>query len=273
MTDEELPPDHAVSNSGALQWSAAPRIVAIVAAVYVIASIVFFVSQQRRISELTAEQAKTDQRLEDLASKFQASSDALAAQVGMTQKELAMRAAQLQRSQRAAESRLSAAEQEQAEKTHSDLVGVATEVGSVKSDVASTKSDLEITKAKLERAIGDLGLQSGLIARNHDELELLKHQNDRNYYEFTLKKNEKQPVSTISLQLRKSDSKRNKFTLDVFADDKRIEKKDKNLFEPLQFYTGKDHLLYELVVNDVQKNQISGYLATPKNAPQPISMQ
>jgi hypothetical protein len=142
-------------------------------------------------------------------------------------------------------------------------------VGGVKTDVATTRTDLETTKTQLNRVIGDAGVMSGLIATNHGELEVLKHKGDRNYYEFTLQKGAK-PIllSSIKLQLKKVDEKRSRFTLGVSADDRNIEKKDKSLDEPVQFYTGKDPMLYEIVVNSMEKNKVSGYLATPKNAPQ-----
>ena len=78
-------------------------------------------------------------------------------------------------------------------------------------------------------------------------------------------------MGTVSLELKKTDQKKNRFTLDIFADDKTYEKKDRNVNEPLQFYSGKDPALYEIVVNSINsKNQISGYLSTPKNAPVPV---
>jgi hypothetical protein len=108
---------------------------------------------------------------------------------------------------------------------------------------------------------------SGLIATNHDELEILKHKGDRNYLEFTLQKGAKPTLlSTIKLQLKKADVKHSRYTLNVSADDRDIEKKDKGLDEPVQFYTGKDPVLYELVVNVIDKNRVSGYLSTPKSA-------
>jgi hypothetical protein len=138
--------------------------------------------------------------------------------------------------------------------------------------VASTRTELEATRAKLESTIGDLGVQSGLIAHTRDDLEALKHKGDRNYYEFSLNKGAKpSPISTVSLQLKKTDAKKGKFTLNVTADDRTIEKKDRNVSEPIQFYTGRDHMLYELVVWTVDKNKVSGYLTTPKNAPVPVS--
>jgi hypothetical protein len=101
---------------------------------------------------------------------------------------------------------------------------------------------------------------------NHDQLELLKHRGDRDYLEFTLYKgHEPTRLSTVSLQLKKVDPKKSQFTLYVMADDKKIEKKDRNLYEPLQFYTGRDRNLYEVVITAVDKNAVSGYMSTPKN--------
>ncbi len=241
-----------------------------VAALYVAISGFFFYSLNDKISSLQAQQTTLEQqqqkKMNELNAQMKADRETLASQVGMTEKELNARSAELRRSQAAAESRL--VQQQTAVSTV--VSGVQTDVTAVKSDVALTKSDLEATKAKLEHAIGDLGLQSGLIAHTRDELDALKHRGDRNYYEFTLRKGkDRMPVSTISLQLRKTDAKKNKYTLDVLADDRTIEKKDRNIFEPCQFYTGRDHMLYELVVNDIRKDQISGYLSTPKSAPQP----
>jgi hypothetical protein len=144
-------------------------------------------------------------------------------------------------------------------------------VGGVKTDLSSTQTELKTAETQLQSMKGDLGVQSGLIATNHSELEILKHKGDRNYYEFTLEKNQKKPVSTVSLELKKADIKHSRYTLNVYADDKKIEKKDRGLNEPVQFYTGKDNLLYELVVNSIDKNQIKGYISTPKNAPVPVS--
>ena len=106
---------------------------------------------------------------------------------------------------------------------------------------------------------------SGLIARNHDELEVLKHRGDRTYYEFTLHKNAPGTLlATVKLQLKKVNEKKSRFNLLVSSDDRNIEKKDKTVDEPVQFYTGKNPVLYELVVNQVGKDTVSGYLSVPK---------
>jgi len=143
--------------------------------------------------------------------------------------------------------------------------GITTDVGSVKTDVASTKSALDETRSDLQRTRGDLGVMSGLLATNSKGIQELRDMGDRNIYEFTLPKNGKmQKVGDVELTLRKTDTGHNRFTLDVMADDKRVEKKDRSINEPVQFYTSKAHQPYEIVVNQVGKNQVVGYLSTPK---------
>jgi len=144
---------------------------------------------------------------------------------------------------------------------------VSTDVGNVRTEVASTKSELEKTIADLKSTRGDLGVQSGLIATNGKELAALKALGERNYTEFKITKqkgNAPQKVGDISVRLKSTDVKKNKFTIDVIADDKTVEKKDKTVNEPVQFLVSKATQPYELVVNDVKKDLISGYLSAPK---------
>jgi hypothetical protein len=143
------------------------------------------------------------------------------------------------------------------------------DVTKLNGDVSGVKNDLDATKSKLDRATGDMGVMSGLIARNHDDLEELKRKGDRNYYEFTVQKSKTpQRVGPVQMSLNKTDLKKSKYTMTVLADDKSIEKKDKTAGEPVQFYVkGAQHYApYEIVVFDVSKNQITGYLSTPKSA-------
>jgi len=230
---------------------------------------------QARIAKLTKDLDASRAQVAELQKRMQsaeAEEETLGQKVGMTKKDLAQRAAQLQAQQKAAESRLEQEQKEQIGQVSGEVAGVKTDVGGVKTDVAATKADLEATKAKLQSTVGDLGVQSGLIATTRGDLELLKHKGDRNYYEFTLLKGAKpQPVATVSLQLKKADAKRGKYTMNVSADDKTIEKKDRTVAEPIQFYSGRDHLLFELVVWSVDKNKATGYLSTPKNAPAPVT--
>jgi hypothetical protein len=243
--------------------------------IYVAGSLYLLFDLRGRLDKLGKDQVSSQAEIAALTQRMQsaeAEAETLGQQLGMTKKELAQRSEALQKSQRASEARLEKQTKEQISEVSGEVAGVKTDVGGVKTDVASTKTDLEATKAKLESTIGDLGLQSGLIAKTRDDLEILKHKGDRNYYEFTLMKGAKpQPVSTVSLQLKKTDPKRGKFTMNVTSDDKTIEKKDKNQDEPVQFYSGRDHMLYEMVVWTIDKSKVTGYLSTPTNAPVPIT--
>jgi hypothetical protein len=270
---EQIHVEHMEQQSNAGKW-----ILVVVAILFVAASVYGYVTTQQRVGTLTKDLSDSQAQVAELKSRMQtaeASEDALAHQVGLTKKELAQRAAELQAEAKASESRLEKEQkqsQEQIGQVSGEVAGVKTDVGGVKTDVASTKADLEATKAKLQSAVGDLGVQSGLIANTRGDLEVLKHKGDRNYYEFTLLRGAKpQPVATVSLQLKKVDPKHGKFTVNVTADDKTIEKKDRNVSEPIQFYSGRDHLLFELVVWTVDKNKATGYLSTPKGAPTPVT--
>jgi chromosome segregation ATPase len=145
------------------------------------------------------------------------------------------------------------------------LASVSSDVGNVKSDLGNTKTQLEQTIANLKRATGELDNHSSLIATNASELKALRELGERNYSEFTVHKT-KQPtrVADVMIKLKKADPKHNRFTLEITADDKTVEKKDRTINEPIQFYTSKAHQPDEIVVNSVGKDTVAGYLATPK---------
>ena len=154
---------------------------------------------------------------------------------------------------------------EQASTANTRIGEVSTDVTNVKSDLSATKSDLEKTIASLKAAQGDLGVQSGLIATNGKELAALKQLGERNYTEFDLGKTKApQKVGDIAVLLKKTDPKKNRYTIDVIADDKRVEKKDRTVNEPVQFLLSRATQPYELVVNEVGKDKIKGYVSAPK---------
>jgi hypothetical protein len=248
-------------------------ILMVVAVAYLAGSVIFMVLAQIRINDMEKRQAAAEQeivkKMTDSNAQMRASINVIADRVGMTHKQLSKETAALQAKEQATESRIKADEEstkQQFGAVNTEVSGVKGELGKVGADVTDTKNDLAVTKGKLDHAIGDLNRHSELIATSHDELELLKHKGDRDYFEFTLKK-DKDPtrLSIVSLQLKKTDPKKSKFTLYVLADDKRIEKKDRTINEPLQFYTGRDRSLFEVVINSVDKNTVTGYLSTPKN--------
>jgi predicted nucleic acid-binding Zn-ribbon protein len=216
--------------------------------------------EQNRL--LAAQLDQANSRLADLKGHI----DVTEQKMHLTQAELSnarSRAETIRKDQLASDQKLAADLSENKEK----IMAVATEVGGARKDIDSTRSDLEATKGKLERAAGDMGVMSGLIAHNRDDLDELRRRGDRNYYEFKITKSKApQRVGPVQVTLNKADQKKSKYTVTVFVDDRSIEKKDRTAGEPVQFYVkGSSRMApYEFVVFDVGKNEITGYLSTPK---------
>jgi hypothetical protein len=125
--------------------------------------------------------------------------------------------------------------------------------------------DLESTSADVKRVEGDLNTVTSTVATNAKELAALKDLGERNYIEFNLGKTKTpQKIGDIRLVLKKADPKRNRYTVEVLADDKKLEKKDKTINEPVQLYLSGSSQVYEIVVNQVKKDQVVGYVAVPK---------
>lgn len=173
--------------------------------------------------------------------------DTTAQKVGVTQKQLASARAQAQKAR------------EEAQKSDEAL----------QAQLTQQQSEVESVKGTLQGAVGDLGLQSGLIATTREELAELRRRGERNYFEFDVRKSKQfTRVGDVSVRLTKVDTKRQKYTMLLLVNDRRIEKKDKTIYEPVQFYPGGKGALVELVVFEVDKDRVAGYLAVPKELAQ-----
>lgn len=208
---------------------------------------------QARVGEVAASADKKTKDLDLGLAAVRGQTAAVAEKAGVT-------AAELERTAAAARQL-----RDEQRKGQEGLASLGGEVGKVKDDVAASKAAIEQTQAQLQRAIGDLGEQSGLIARNGEELAALKRTGLRDYFEFDLgKAKTPSPVGPVALRLKDADAKRHKFNMVLVVDDLEIEKKDKTLLEPVQFYRKGSRQLNEVVVYAVQKDHITGYLSTPK---------
>jgi len=221
----------------------------------------------KRTMAMAAELDKTNSRIADLKGQLDVTSQKL----GLTEDELA-RARGLAQSVKTEQQKSDLQLRQQIGAVQTDTTTkfgqMATQINGTQTDLNATKADLEATKSAMQSMKGDLGVQSGLIARNHDEVEELKRLGERDIFEFTLNKAAKGPdhVGPIQVQLKKVDPKKYKFTVNVVADDKIIEKKDRTAGEPIQFYLRGVRAPYEIVVFDVNKDSVKGYLSTPKSA-------
>jgi hypothetical protein len=140
----------------------------------------------------------------------------------------------------------------------------ADDVNKLNTDVTGVRTDLDATKNNLQMARSEMGT---LIARNHDEIDQLRHLGTRDYYEFTVnRKGGAQKVGAVQVELKSTNQKKSQFTINVLADDRTFEKKNRSVNEPIFFYTGGSRAALELVVNKVTKSSASGYLSVPKAA-------
>jgi chromosome segregation ATPase len=242
---------------------------------------------------LAAEIGQTKETATTETRSSRASVDALKAELEQARQQAAQLAGQARlEANRLAdelEEKLQAVEQEQAAKTAqvaASVSAVSSEVAAVKQDtsanrervsavsseVAAVRSQAEATKAELQKTIaeltstrGDLGIQSDLIATNARQLAALRERGERIYTEFRIAKAKTATkVGDLQIRLLSTDPKKNRYSVEVVADDKRIEKKDRTANEPVQFILGRNALPHELVVNEVKKDLIVGYLSAPK---------
>jgi hypothetical protein len=151
------------------------------------------------------------------------------------------------------------------EDTKAGFSEVNKDVAAVRTQADSTNAELKKTIADLTSTKGDLGVQSGLIATNSKQIQALKELGERNYTEFRLAKAKtSQKVGDLQIRLTKADEKKNRYTVEVIVNDKMVEKKDKTINEPVQFMVPRYAQPFELVVNEVRKDMIVGYVSAPK---------
>jgi chromosome segregation ATPase len=209
----------------------------------------------------SAEVQRSRRNVEDLERRLAAQRRAADAAVGQAKVDAQQKVQQLQ--DRVAQEQ--AAQQAAITQVKQTADTATQQISTVSTDLGNTKTQLEQTVANLKRATGELDNHASLIATNGKELQALRDLGERNYTEFNISKSKQASrVADVMVTLKKADPKRNRFTITITADDKTVEKKDRSINEPIQFYTSKAHQPDEIVVNSVTKDKISGYLATPK---------
>jgi hypothetical protein len=233
--------------------------------------------------ESAAQQAQleTDKKITNLASDF----DQINKRVGVTSGDLerARQTAQLMKRQqeeaakelskqlatKADSADMETLRQEASTKLAEVQQDSNTKIGTVSGEVSGIKQDVVATREDFGRQLVEVkNVLSEGIARNSTELDQLRKKGERDYFEFDVRKNSKQPfqrIADLQLSLLKTDPKSHKYSLAIQVDDNRLEKKDRTTNEPVQFLVGRDELRYEIVVNSVDKDRIRGYVSTPKD--------
>jgi hypothetical protein len=273
ITEEETP--RRASSSAAQEQTSKFSAIFVILALLAIGEIYSIARMGSVRQALEKQQALTrhelDARLSTKLAALRAELDQTAARMGSTGRELNHARAMVARLEK---------QQRQDAIALKDAIGKKADdekVGALSQDFATTRADLTTTKQNVDQLSKDLGLAKSefgtLIARNHDDIETLRKLGERDYFEFTLTKNQKQNIAGVGLTLKKTNVKHNRFDLNVLADDLQIEKKGRTVNEPLFFYLATSKKAYELVVNKVKSEWVTGYISTPKGATQEMALR
>jgi chromosome segregation ATPase len=209
-----------------------------------------FQQNQEQLTQRLAQQEQTD-------AQMQSELNLVGDKLKLTQGQLTVARNQVKKERADYTKKLSDVETTLATKASAD------DVKAIGTDVNGVKTDLDATKGSIQQLRGEHG---ELIARNHEELEQLKRMGERDYYEFTLNgKGQKQHVGSMQVELRGASAKKHQYTVALYVDDMRLEKKNKSINEPIYFYTSGSHQPMELVVNKVADKTVTGYLSVPKS--------
>jgi chromosome segregation ATPase len=271
MNMSEERQDIAVTTEGTPRWLGLA--VVALAAVSLVALGVGWsaVNHAKAVEQSAAAEAKTQQHNAEVLSQRLAQTEDGNAQVQgqlsvvtdrmkLTQGELANARKQTRLIKEENQKQLSAMESSM--KTELATKASTDDVNKLNGDVSGVKSDLDATKNNLQMARGEFGT---LIARNHEDIEQLRRMGQRDYFEFTIdKKGTRQKVGDLMVELRGTNQKKNQFTLALYVDDTRFEKKNRSSNEPIYFYTRGSRAPLELVINQVGKDRVVGYLSVPK---------
>ncbi|HEY6293479.1 MAG TPA: hypothetical protein VI455_18150 [Terriglobia bacterium] len=280
MAIDEVPRNERIE----IRQSSGPWVIVFVVLGLLVIAQIYTLSKMGSIGAVQADEAALKSQVQQsddrLAAKLASFQDASAQQLDALRSELDSTAKKMGRSGGGASVALAKARkmvtdlQQQTEAQNAELkqeLGTkadSAQVAAVTQDVAATKSDLGSTKQTVSTLQNDLGMARSdmgtLIARNHDDIETLRKLGQRNYYEFTLAKNEQQTVAGVGLMLKKTNVKRHRFNMDLLTNDMSIPKDNRTVDEPVFFTTGNSKEFFELVVNSVNQNKVTGYVSTPK---------
>ncbi len=219
--------------------------------------------------------AQVDQQLATRAATTEDTSaqeiEALRKEVGEANKRSGSAGRELRKA-RAVVTQLQVEQRQSSEMLQAELAKKADQeqVGALTQNVSATRTDLDSTRTLLDSTRADLGMARSelgtLIARNHDDIETLRKMGERDYYEFTAEKGKPVQVANVGLMLKRTNTKRHRFNINLQADDMEVEKKDRTVNEPVFFYLKGQKKFYELVVNKVNSKTVTGYISTPKGA-------
>ncbi|MDE3178350.1 MAG: hypothetical protein KGM47_01715 [Acidobacteriota bacterium] len=224
--------------------------------------------------------AEVTSKLQDLQTANSQSLDQLRTELDSTATSMSANEKKAIRNSHYAGAMVRRLQKEQAQNTQQLQTALATKadsqtVGSLTQDVSATKTDLTQTKKTMNTLVSDLGMARSsmgtLIATNHQDIVALQKLGSRDYYEFTLNKNEKKTVASVALTLKHASDRHHTYNVDMFYNDMKITRKNLAIDQPVFFAPKYTHNFYEMVVYQVGPNWVKGYISTPKGALQEVA--
>jgi uncharacterized membrane-anchored protein YhcB (DUF1043 family) len=150
------------------------------------------------------------------------------------------------------------------EKSDGKFQEIDQQITEVKEENKATREEVEKTWKELSALGLQVTQQGQLVATNGEGVAELRRRGERDFFEFSAQKKRQMPIASIQLELRKADTKNHRADFRLYYDDRRVEHKKVYTNTPLLFYVGREKTPYELVINEVKKNLMVGYISVPK---------
>jgi hypothetical protein len=139
-------------------------------------------------------------------------------------------------------------------------------LGTLQSDQVATREAWQATTDKLADMAGQVGTQGVEILRSQDELNQLLTRTEMEPIPFELMRGSNpQPVGPVSLVLKSTNPKTQRYSVCVYIQPSCIELKDRTLHEVVQFVTARNTIPLEVIATKIVKDEIVGYLEVPRN--------
>jgi hypothetical protein len=141
------------------------------------------------------------------------------------------------------------------------IEAVSTEVRQVAGGLSGTRNDVADNRRQIMALKTEVGTQ---VANNTKAVAELQRVGEREWLEFDVVKSSRPAspkVANVRIQLAKTDVRKGKYDVVLHFDDRQIERKDRTIGEPVQFLVGPERQRYELVVTDMERDRIRGYLS------------
>ena len=150
----------------------------------------------------------------------------------------------------------------------------ASEVGALSRQFAQARADIDFAGAKVERLQAQVGqLQAttkGQIGGLTGQLAAIRRQSPR-FVQFRLVRNRPQTVGGVAMVLTRTRPKDGHFDMRLVVGNAHLDRKNATAGEPIVFVPGNPQQTYEVIVNQVGRGEVQGFLGVSREIGQLVS--